>query len=199
LALVAAVTLFIVVSGALAQATKPLPRGAATWNVTKVTGMVELYSPGGAKEAPKIGSPIATGFRIATGSGTASLARGHSTIELSEDSELELGQDGTDGPITLAIQTFGTVDFRVKAPSSRRFEVETPFLLATATAAVFTISVQSTGGVVHVREGTVQVTSQDGGAPVLVRSGQSATVPAKTGSPVELLKRSSIASPTGLV
>ncbi|MGE0120808.1 MAG: FecR domain-containing protein [Dongiaceae bacterium] len=157
--------------GARAQDLAALP---APWIVAEAVAPVEVRHDRGRWEPLAAGATIAAASEIRTGrDGRVLLVRGADRVQLFARSYLELPPAQEDGAMTRFVQWLGQALFEVEPRPSPRFEVETPYLVATVKGTVFAVEVSQDGAAVAVTAGTVAVATP-GGAAAAVSAGRTA-------------------------
>lgn len=160
--------------------------GTAAWSVASVSGKAQLRATAQAWQPLAKGQKVAVGQPIRTGDdGRVLLSRGDESVTIAPNSSFEM-KPAADGMLTTIFQKVGTLMFRVHKMPNRHFEVKTPYLVAAVKGTHFTVSVDSSGGAVHVTEGLVQVADLNGADKVLVRPGITASVSSQRGSRVQI-------------
>ncbi|MDP6787905.1 MAG: FecR family protein [Rhodospirillales bacterium] len=162
--------------------------GESQWAVVGVSGKVltvrldtETWRPVSA------GTRLAPSTQLKTGpDGWALLVRGNSDITVKSDSHMAVPKQPRDPLATRILQSLGTLLLRVEKRPGQRFEVETPYLIAGVKGTTFSVSVENKGATVSVEEGTVGVSTHDGGVEVDVTIGRTASVSSAPGADVEI-------------
>ncbi len=146
------------------------------WKVSEVSGDVRLIENGRARGAVK-GALLGSGSTIATGANArAVIVRGEEFVVISPRTQLRVPAATAPNRIMQLIEDFGTAVFKIQKKNTPHFGVQTPYLAAVVKGTTFTVTVGPEGGSVQVTEGAVQVSTLDGGAAELVRSGSIAMV-----------------------
>lgn len=146
------------------------------WKVSEVSGDVRLVENGRARTATR-GALLNSGSTIATGTNArAVIVRGEEFVVISPRTQLRVPAAEAPNRIMQLIEDFGTAVFKIKKKSTPHFGVQTPYLAAVVKGTTFTVTVGPEGGSVQVTEGSVEVSTLDGGARDLVRPGTIAQV-----------------------
>ena len=157
-----------------------------SWQAREVTGTARRQGPDGRWVAVAAGDRVAAGEQIETdGGGRVVLARAGDSITVAPGSRLALPREAQTG--TAVLQSFGTALFKVERGPQRRFEVRTPYMAAVVKGTTFTVTASPVSNTVHVVEGAVEVGSLSGGDRLMVRPGQTATMPSKPDAGVSLV------------
>jgi hypothetical protein len=154
--------------------------------VATVNGAAEVKAAAGDWRALGKGMAVGIGHSLRTGGdGRILLARGDERVTISPNSRFQMVAPDR-GMATKILQELGTLLFKVHKRPEQHFEVTTPYLIATVKGTTFTVSVDRTGGAVHVVEGLVEVATPAGLDRMMVHPGRTATVAAKQGSKIQL-------------
>ena len=151
---------------------------AAQWRVSEVSGNVRIVEQGRARAATR-GALLATGATIATApDGRAVLVRGREFVVVSPRSQLRIPEAEQQRGVFQVIADWGTALFRIERRETPHFGVQTPYLAAVVKGTIFTVTVGPAGASVQVTEGAVEVSTVDGGAAELARTGMIVSVAA---------------------
>ena len=149
----------------------------STWRISETSGDVQLVANG--KSTPALrGALLSSGSVIATGAAArAVVVRGREFVVISPGSRVRLPTEAeSGGGMMQMIIEFGTSLFKIEKKSTPHFVVKSPYLAAVVKGTTFTVTAGAAGGSVQVTEGAVQVSTLDGGAFEIIRSGSVATV-----------------------
>lgn len=149
----------------------------APWRIREVSGAVSLVEGNnGGPAAP--GTVMQPGTRLATGvDGRAVIERGDEAVAISPHSQIRVSTNG-DGPGGMLLTEAGTSLFRIGSRSDQAFVVVTPYLVATGRGTTFTVTAGPLGDMVQALDGSVEVSTHDGGASETLRAGSVATLSA---------------------
>jgi hypothetical protein len=159
---------------------------AGAWTVASISGTAQFMPPAGDWRTLNKGQLVGIGQQIRTGDdGAVLLSRGDEAVTISPNSRFEM-RPADAGAMTKIYQALGTLMFKVQKQPSTHFEVQTPYLIAAVKGTRFTVSIDASGGAVHVTEGLVEVANAGGADKVLVRPGSTASVASQRGSRVQI-------------
>ena len=137
----------------------------------------------------KVGDTVAGGASLRTGAkGRLVVARSthNDTITAAPASEFTLPHLQSEARQPTVLETLGTLLFKVEHTPGRHFEVKTPYLTAVVKGTVFTVAIDSQENVVHLVNGSVEVTDANTNEAALLRPGQTARVPLAPGRPMQI-------------
>ena len=169
-------TLFI--GSSLILAATPAWARGGPWTVSEASGRVMVTDASGARTATR-GMTVPAGASVTTESGArAVLVRGQEFVTISPNSRLRLVAEAQSAGLIQVLQDWGNALFRIEKQRSPHFGVKTPYLAAVVKGTTFSITVSREGASMQVVEGAVEVSTEDGGARELIRSGAVAMVAA---------------------
>jgi hypothetical protein len=163
---------FLLFLGGSADAAPP-----PEWRVSEASGTVRLIENGRARLVTR-GALLSSGSVIATGAGArAVIVRGKEFVVVSQNSQLRVPLAAESrGGVMQMIADFGSALFRIEKKATPHFGVQSPYLAAVVKGTTFTVTVGPDGATVQVTEGSVEVSTLDGGAAELIRPGTVAMV-----------------------
>ena len=88
--------------------------------------------------------------------------------------------------LTRIVQNLGTLLLKIEKRPEQHFEVKTPYLAAIVKGTTFTVSVDKSGGAVHVVSGLVQIHDPVSGQTGLVRPGRTGVVSSRPGGGLKI-------------
>ncbi|MEX2453913.1 MAG: FecR domain-containing protein, partial [Rhodospirillaceae bacterium] len=130
---------------------------------------------------------LAAGSELRTAAaGRAVVTQGGDVVEASPNSAATFPRrESSSTPSVL--QNAGTLVYKIVTRPADRFNVRTPYLTAVIKGTVFSVTVDSDGGALHVTRGAVEVTSQLTGEVAMVNPGQTAAVSSRPGMRMQML------------
>ncbi|MGH6933492.1 MAG: FecR domain-containing protein [Dongiaceae bacterium] len=170
------------------------------WTVADLKGSAKSRSAGAASAVEWIqldsGMRLPPGAEIATGAdGFVELFNGKDRVQVMANSHVQLPIAEQSNLLVRVLHQLGTVFFEVGKQPGRRFEVDTPYLVAIVKGTKFSTQVTDGGGWVNVTEGVVGVSASSSSVSVDVTVGQTATVAAGAEGGVQVGPTSSSGAP----
>ena len=145
--------------------------GTPQWKLSESAGTVNVLRSGVSKIAISGGS-LSAGDVITTGTKSrAVLVRGQEYVVVSPNSRLRISAPEQSGGVVQFFEELGNVLFRIDKKATPHFGVKTPYLAAVVKGTTFSVTVTESGTAVQVTEGSVQVSTLDGGATQLLSPG----------------------------
>ena len=136
----------------------------ADWRMTEVTGRVRVTLPGQGAINGAANLTLPAGADVTTAAGArAVLVDGPKRIVVGPNSRMTVAAGQPEG-MTRIVQDLGSILFQVDKQARPHFRVDTPLLAAVVKGTTFTVSISAVSDSVHVAEGLVGVSPQNGGA-----------------------------------
>lgn len=136
----------------------------ADWRMTEVTGRVRVTLPGQEAISGTVNLTLPAGADVTTAAGArAVLVDGPKRIVVGPNSRMTVAAGQPEG-MTRIVQDLGSILFQVDKQARPHFRVDTPLLAAVVKGTTFTVSISAVSDSVHVAEGLVGVSPQNGGA-----------------------------------
>ena len=136
----------------------------ADWRMTEVTGRVRVTLPGQETINGTANLTLPAGADVTTAAGArAVLVDGPKRIVVGPNSRMTVAAGQPEG-MTRIVQNLGSILFQVDKQARPHFRVDTPLLAAVVKGTTFTVSISAVSDSVHVAEGLVGVSPQNGGA-----------------------------------
>lgn len=159
------------------------------WRIVQSAGDVRVTNGNDAGKAIDPRTDLPEGTIVTTGkSGRAVVRRGQEQVIIEPLTRLAFTR-ATPGATSI-LQSAGSALYRIGKKKTPHFQVDTPYLAALVKGTAFTVNVNRTRADVLVSEGAVEVSSREGSAVSLVKTGMSAAVSATEPRTIDLQERS---------
>lgn len=159
------------------------------WRIVQSAGDVRVSTEADAAMVVDPRTELPEGAIVTTGkNGRAVIRRGQEQVILQPLTRLVLTR-ATPGATNI-LQSAGTALYRIGKKKTPHFQVDTPYLAALVKGTAFTVTVNRTRADVMVTEGAVEVSSREGSAVSLLKTGMTASVSRAETRAIDLQERS---------
>ena len=150
-----------------------LPALAQGLEVTASEGEAKIRFDG-LWQTPRVGMAVSLPAVVSTGTaGSVRLEQGETRISVAPNSTIELLADSASGELVeRVVQDSGSTFYDVAPQGSKRFRVESPYLVAVVKGTEFNVTVTPDSSTVSLYEGHLQVDAPDVGDSVDIFSGE---------------------------
>jgi hypothetical protein len=153
--------------------------GLLTWIVKSISSDEDgEIIPVSAMQVPQVGSALATGQRISTGTGQHMvLENGRDLVEIGPNTTISIGDNNAATVEANVDVVTGAIHVEVgKRAPGQTFSIGAPYLVATVKGTKFDVSTSNEASAVSVKEGVVAVSAVASGESVDVTAGNTAIV-----------------------